>query len=493
MPPSAFSKWFRKDYPYLVSILFFIVFKLLFPYPDAFLDSVNYLQWGLTEAKIAFRPLGYSHFLMLFSGYGSNYINVVVVQYIVFLLSTKFFLDTLFSVFNPNNKIKWLCWVLTIFNPLNFFINNLISTDGLFISFSIVWMASLLHFLYFNKRRYLYLAIHLVSFILLFGLRYNALYYPVVSVLAFLFLKKEKILFKLIPCALTGIVFFMLYNSTCENSEKEVGTPILSGFGGWAMANNALHVYRVTTVDSEMWDDPESKLLHQFILKYKDSITDYGAVVTDRFLWDKKSPLKQYLMRDLMMGKYPDYLNGWWNESVLYNNFGKSLIMHYPGAFIKGFYGPNLGNFFYSPPEVLTKYNTFGQHLEQSWQDYFGVKTNIFTTAYPSVQENFIKFIDVFYVPVSIITLLCSLFVAFLYVKSLVKKQRLTTVFATMVILSGFYVISLLLLTFAHPVLLRYVALLHIYFAVIPVFFFANKLLKGIPAGSTENITAEKQ
>ncbi|PZF72928.1 hypothetical protein [Taibaiella soli] len=476
------ANWARKNYPYLIAIALFIFFKFLFPYPDVFLDSVNYLQWGLTDAQIAYRPLGYSHFLMLFSGYGNNYINVVAFQYLVFVIATKFFLDTIFSIFNPNNKIKWLCWILILLNPINLFINNLISTDGLFISFSAVWLASLLQFLYAGKRKYVYLAIHLISFIFLFGLRYNALYYPAISVLAFLFLKKENFLTKLIPVVLTSAVFLTLYINTCDNSDKQVGVPILSGFGGWAMANNALHVYRVTNVDSSIWDDSDDKELHQFVLRFKDSISGTKTGVTDRFLWDKKSPLKQYLAKDLKLKKYTNYLAGWWGESIQYNTFGKKLIMSYPGAFFKGFYGPNLGYVFYPPTEVLGMYNQYNQHLEPSWQEYFGVHQDQFTTKAPAIQECFVKAFDLFCIPLSIITTLCSLFLAFLFVKTVAKRKSVTPAFATLVILAAFYIISTLLLAFAHPVLLRYILLLHVYFVVVPIFFFANKIFKNLPA-----------
>lgn len=481
MPSFTAANWARKNYPYLIAIGLFIVFKFLFPYPDVFLDSVNYLQWGLSGAKIAFRQLGYSHFLMLFSGYGNNYINVVAVQYLVFVLATKFFLETVFYIFDPGNKIKWLLWILILFNPINLFVNNLISTDGLFISFSAVWLASLLQFFYAPKHKYLYLAVHLVSFIFLFGLRYNALYYPIISALAFLFLKKGDFLPKLIPIALTGVVFFSLYRNTVDNSDKKVGVPILSGFGGWAMANNALHIYRVIDVDSEIWDDPDYKTLHQYCLKYKDSIPGEKTGVTDRFLWDKKGPLKQYLLRDLKLGKYPDYMTGWWNESILYNSFGKSLILRYPGAFFKSFYGPNLGRVFFPPTETLGSYNRFDQRLDPAWQKYFGVQKEQFTARTPALQEHFTKAFDIFCIPVSLLTVFCSLFLVFLYVKTLVTQRPLTPAFATLVILAGFYIISILLLAFVHPVLLRYVLLLHVYFIVVPVFFFVNKFFSGAP------------
>ena len=94
------KKWLLQAF--LFSVAGFILLKLCFPVPDFDLDSTNYVSWALNNLKVAYRPLGYPHFLQILHDNVSGSLSfLIVIQYVLYFLSMLFAFFTIdfFSVF----------------------------------------------------------------------------------------------------------------------------------------------------------------------------------------------------------------------------------------------------------------------------------------------------------------------------------------------------------------------------------------------------------
>jgi hypothetical protein len=457
----------------LVSLALFIGFKILYPYPDFFQDSLNYIQWGLDDLKIAFRPLGYTQFLMAMKSFpGSTHFVIVFMQWALHVVAAIFFCRTIFRIWSLARPLRVVIYACTLFNPLAYFLLNLVNPDSLFISLTAIWLAAMLRFFFVEEKKWWMLGIQAVAFLCLFHLRYNALYYPFFGAAAVLICARS-IREKLIYAAASIIVFAGLYNAALSNAEEHTGARLLSGFGGWAMANNALHIYRLQAVDSDLWEEPEEQLFGQAASTFKDSILNEGTP-TDQFLWNKNSALKQYLFAQIGQGRYPGgYLEGWWQVSELYNDCGTKLIRAYPGAFVQSYFWPNLKSFFLPRAEALENYDVSALTMSPEMQDFLDYqKPPKAPEVVPGLLGNTVNAIRYLYAVITPLTMLAAFGFIGLYAREFLRRRRRPEAPVTAgFILSLFYLATVLLLTFAHPIMLRYVSLPFLYSAPLIVLF----------------------
>jgi hypothetical protein len=475
----------------LLSLALFIGFKILYPYPDFFQDSLNYIQWGLDGLEIAFRPLGYTQFLMVMKSLpGSTHFVIVFMQWALHVVAAIFFCRTVFRIWPLPRPLRIAVYAFTLFNPLAYFLLNLVNPDSLFISLTAIWLAAMLRFFFVAEKRWWMLGIQAVAFICLFHLRYNALYYPFFGAAAVL-LCALTIREKLIYAAASVLVFAGLYNAALSNAEEQVGARLLSGFGGWAMANNALHIYRVQAVDSGLWEEPEEQLFGQAAMSFKDSMPNIGGAPTDQFLWNKNSPLKQYLFAQLGQGRYPSYLEGWWQVSELYNDCGTKLIRRYPGAFLRAYFWPNLKSFVMPPPEAFLEYDANALVMSPAMQDFLDYQKPPKTPeVVPGLLGNTVKVIRYVYALLTPLTALAALGLIGLYILAVLRRRRWPEAAITAgFVLSAFYFATVFLLTFAHPIMMRYVSLPFLYCAPLIVLFLQQLRTT---RGRTDALDAEK-
>lgn len=451
--------------PYFISIVAFITCKLLYPLPDLSLDSKNYIDWGFRKFPVSYRPVGYSKFLMWFDGMPNNHLNIVIVQYIIFLAACFFFNHTVFSLFKFNRKYKIITYWFTIYNPIAFFLANLLLADSLFLSMSMIWLASFILILSHRYNFYLMLGINLLSFYIMFGLRGNALYYPVIMLLAAIFSKKTVKLGVLIVSSIIVGAYF--YNTTMEKTEAFTGTATISGFGKWALANNALHIYHFADVDEDIFENAEELKIHRLAIALKDSIRyEYGMKVTTDYMWNKYSPLRIYLRKNLNQKAYQNYFVGWYAVSDLYSQYGKKLIASYPLAFLQGFLLPNLLNYFVQDLDVFQKYNWGNETLDDKIRGYLDIKGEHLPEDKHGIEEKLMNIVRWIYLPVNILVV-CSLI---WFIITWIKRKNLNDALKLVAI---FYIITLFLSVLAHPLNARYLAVLLLPGSVFPLMFMA--------------------
>jgi len=341
-------------------IIVFIIMKYLYPYPDGISDSGSYIAAAIREGYDGYRPFGYSRFLMLIHSLSSSISFLVIVQYLLNVIASIYFILSLKFFFVSNNKFIYygalaasLCSVTTLY------LTNCVLSDSLFSSLTLFWITFNIWFICEQKKS-IRIGILLLIFITLYflvNLRYTGIIYFVIELLLILFvlLKQNKILAISSSLILITIILFF-YKKQVEATKKIVQIETFSGFSGWQSANNALHVIPYIEFDLHKI---KNESFAEFALYAKSVDTLF---VVDRtsagFMWNNNLPLKKYLFSTINKKGW-NYLKAWTslgkNE---YREFGKYVMLHYPWEYFRYFLLPNSIGFFYPQGDQLyCKYN----------------------------------------------------------------------------------------------------------------------------------------
>ncbi len=368
-----------------VSAGLYPLLKYCYPQPDFFVDSLNYILWAKNDFSATYRPLGYSLFMQginfLFSSPGS----AVFLQYLLFVLSSLFFFFSVDYLFGLPSKLKLPILVIVLCNPILLFQANLISSDSLFCSLTVIWLATCLWIV--KKPGWWALITQLLFLYLCFRMRYTAMFFPLVAIAAFA-VSKAKISYKLIGAGLTLSVISLTVWQQKRTNLLYTNTNVFSGFAGWQIANNALYCYPYTSIKSEELPDFDMQIIDHCVKMNIDSVskmTGVGYV----YLWDMKSPLKKY-HKICMRRDGTDYLASWFTASVALNDYGWYIVKHYPWPFFRHFIVPNSTNYFYPPTEVLANYDYGHIKLTPEAIDWFGISSEYLDCTYPVLQSKVI-------------------------------------------------------------------------------------------------------
>lgn len=349
------------------------LFKILYPYADFFSDSYSYIYAAIAGLNVNLWPIGYSKFILLFHQISHSDTALVVFQYFLIQLSTLYLLLTIFYYYRPGKMVSNILFYVLMLNPVIPYLSNYISSDGLFLALSLCWAAQLITML--HKPTILLLLVHTILIAVAFTVRYNAIYYPIISALAYL-LSGRNTSYKTTGILLPILLMGLFINYTSNETKKYTGTKEFSVFGGWQLANNALYMYP----HIEMNKTPPAACaeFHQTVLQFfqkagpqmKNLRPSDGAF----YLRDQNAPLKVYLAKK--MGAKEDSSGGiqsWGSVSPIYASYGKFLSKNYPVAFIRYFILPNALNYWLPPIEKLSVYNLGSYRvypIAQYWFDY---------------------------------------------------------------------------------------------------------------------------
>lgn len=354
-------------------ILIWIIFKQFYPYPFITLDSVMYIDSATKNLDIDYWPIGYSKFIHLVGQFSHSHTLLVTIQYITIQCSFLYLYFTLKSIFKLN---RWSCYLIllfTLFNPLFIIASNHIMSDALFTAITIIWISQLLNIIVHPKHYMLYTQAILV--LLCLNLRYTALYYPAITILA-LSMSSLKFKEKALGVILTLILLGVFIQYTRLKMEFISGVRSFSSSNGWKKANNALYMYSNLAPTDTSSVPVSFKLIHKIVksyfkgphqkvdlLHYQEE-PSYGCF----YMFSPQSPLIKYdsvktgVLGDLHNLKTSPRCN------VIFNSYANYLIKKYPLQYIKSVIIPNLIAY-YSP--ILEIY---GDHtpLYSEWTDYYG-------------------------------------------------------------------------------------------------------------------------
>jgi hypothetical protein len=334
-----------------------VIFKLLYPYADFFSDSYSYIFAAANRLDVSIWPIGYSKFIWLIHEITYSDTALVVIQYLFIGLSELFLFFTLLFFYEPDKRAILLIFGFMFLNPLLLYISNYVSSDAIFLALSVLWFSQLLWII--NVPHSSQVFSHAILLVVMFSIRYNAMYYPIVS--AFVFIaSRHRLGYKIVGVFLPVIFIGLFVNYTSNKNYEVTGTKQFSVFGGWQLANNALYMYPHITLSSPV---PKSCMEFQKeVDKYFDiAPPDFKSVSPIEgafYIKFSHAPLKQFL------NKHTDIdidntggVKSWGAVAPIFSEYGKYLIKDHPLPFTRYYLLPNAYNYIIPPLEKLEVYN----------------------------------------------------------------------------------------------------------------------------------------
>lgn len=380
----------------IIVIIQLIFFKYWYPYASFINgDSYSYLISAFNNFDIDTYPIGYSKFLRLFSVFSHSDTVLVIFQYLSIQFSGIALIFSLFYFFSPTIITKFSLLILFILNPVFLYLGNYISSDALFLSLSVIWFTLLLWSIF----RPSFIIITTLSVILFisFTVRYNALYYPIITLIGILLINKRKII--LGTTGLTICIFFIaeFISFNKDKYHDLTGTRQFSAFSGWQIANNALYAYKF--VDGNKLKKLPNRFheLDHMVRAYFDSTTNNPNhpegkwMVSTVYMWTNSTPLRMYM--SMKYGKVEEKeFENWAKVAPFYREYGIELIKTYPFEFSKFFLFPNALKFYTPPVEYLKSYSTGVDSVKPIAQLWFNYKSNKLDTIFKDYNVNVLNF-----------------------------------------------------------------------------------------------------
>lgn len=374
------------DRSYLVgatalSLILFFIFKLMYPHPFMVMDSYVYIRPLVEGHSVNSFPMGYTWFLQLFSFFSRSATLLVWVQYLLLEASCLFFFFSLLRIFQPGAKwMKVLLFLFFFVNPLFLFCSNFIMSDALFTTLSILWITQLM-WIMAHPRPYMIFT-HALLLLLVFTVRYNALYYPFIASFILLATRMRPWL-KVAAIVLQFVLIGGFIRYTRGEMERSSGIRQFSPFGGWRMANNALYMYGHVCQENNDTVPARFATLDYMVkryfraVKWVDDLSDArsgGAF----YAADGGSPLVQYKLRQYGQDSAFLDLRTFGQLAPLYSAYGTYLVRKYPGAYCRWFLWPGAIRYAISPTEVFSSLSPFylrQDDIGRQTSSWFGLKT----------------------------------------------------------------------------------------------------------------------
>ena len=434
------------------TIVQFVIFKMLYPFPDFISDSYCYIATNLFNMNVNLWPVGYSKFLLLIHAITPLDTFLVFIQYFLIELSILYFFFNILFLFSLRKNAITILFIFLFFNPLFLYLANCVLSDAIFCALSIVWMTKIFRMLRNPHPRDCIISAILIG--ILFTIRYTAVYYPIINAMSFL-LSEQKVWAKLTgslsPIAL--MIPFVVY--TKNETKKITGTAEFSVFGGWQIANNALYMYDHINV-------PKSKLppatvsLDNMVKEYFTTIPpqqrDVSTIEGTFFIKTQNAPLKKYLFSHYKSEGAIGQFHDWGMVSPIYKVYGAYLIEKYPIPFIKYYILPNIGNYF---TPYLEKFSTYNLEQDKVWplaQYWFQYNTLEIRSVSKTLQGRLFATYPSFFFSLNLIYIFTFVLMLanrwFSYMASFLRRA---------IILSAiFLIVNFCFSVFSTPVVLRY-------------------------------------
>jgi protoporphyrinogen oxidase len=358
-------------------LLQFILLKSRYPYANYMPDSYSYLDAATQNVDVNMWPVAYSKFLRLVSAFTHSDWVVVGIQYFFLQASALLLLFTLNYWLKSGREVRTILFLFFLLDPLPLYVANYISADALFIGFSLLWLTNLAWIIYHPRPWLIYT--HALLILACFTLRYNAIYYPFIALLAFL-LSRQSWRRKLGGIALSLAVISISFFYTSQKMKEVTGHWQFSAFGGWQMANNALYMYQHIRPEDRGPVPAQFAQLENMVRQHMDTLqkvkfTKDDSANTFFYLWSDRGPLVQYAVRQYKKDSTTPYFKRWASEAPLYGQYAFYLTKKYPLQFIENFMLPNTLKFIAPPMEFLGTYNMGADSVARQAKDWFNYKS----------------------------------------------------------------------------------------------------------------------
>jgi hypothetical protein len=291
-----------------------------------------------------------------------------------------------------------------------------------------------------------------------FAIRYTAIYYPIVGLVAFL-LTRARVSFKIagIIAPWLLIISFVIY--TQQKTKEVTGTAEFSVFGGWQVANNALYMYDHIKVDSNKLP-ADTRELDWYARRFYERVAPedrvFGPFPGTYFIKVRFAVLKPYMTDHYKFTRSttpPEEFVSWGKVSPIYKEYGSYLIRHYPVAFAQYYLWLNTKNYFIPH---LEKFGSYNLGMDSVWpvaKTWFNYKTSAVTVISGDLQQNIFFFYPLLFALVNLYFAGTLLYILFnKRIRRLIDWSMARGIILTVFTLLINFVFSV----FATPVVLRY-------------------------------------
>jgi len=339
-------------------------------------------------------------------------------------------------------------------NPVSWYLANMVSSDALFLSLSIIWFTQLIWMVY-SYHKGLILFNSIVLFIL-FTIRYNALYYPLISIAA-LFLNRAYIAKRVGGILISIFLIALFIQYTSKDYKRLSGVYQFSPFSGWQLANNALYAYRY--VDSfhlkklpKKFDSIDKMVRHYFdTTKDTKKYPSEMLVASTVYMWDPRSPLSIYadslVAKDSTVGP----LKKWSKAAPMMKEYGTQLIKTYPKEFVTHYILPNSLKYYVPPIEFLETYNMGLDTVNPIAEEWFNYKTNKVYTRFKDKETYILN-----YYPILVAVMNVLIVLNILSFIGLRLQKRFPNIKKYLLLVGILWSINFCFSVFASPIALRF-------------------------------------
>jgi hypothetical protein len=438
-----------------VILIEFVGFKYFYPYAGFINgDSYVYLETAYHNFNINTYPIGYSKFLRLFSIFTKSDTALVAFQYLFLQTSIVCFMFTLFYFYNPSRITRVFLFIFGVLNPVSLYLANYVSSDSFFLSLSLIWITQLIWICYKPTGTLIFL--NAIVLFILFTVRYNALYYPIIQGVALL-IAKHRLWVKITGFTLGLLLILLFMQFTSSRYLKLSGTYQFSPFTGWQLANNAMYAYRFVKSEDVKKVPSHLQKIDGMVRTYFDTTRDVRKnpqemlIASTVYMWAPNSPLSLYMSDQFKKDSTATALKKWSTVAPLMKEYGSFLIRQYPYQFIRYYLVPNALKYYAPPVEFLASYSTgvdSVNYIATAWFDY---TNNKIKTRFKDFNVNVLNFYPILAGAVNVVLLFSILSFVILrgYRQNLIMRNGLILVACLWVVNFGFSV-------FASPVALRF-------------------------------------
>ena len=328
-----------------------LVMVYFYPYPTFITDSFDYIMVARSQTFWPIRPYGYPVFLSHLHQLSGSIWSIIVSQGLLYALSLTLLLLAIKKYWPPRRK--WAFRVLeafTVLSPTAIFLLNCVLSDALFCCMIFIMLA--MGIVMVKERSWSAMLVYLAVFYAALWVRRSAEFFPLAFLPVFLLNGKPafRISSAVVTAVLVGVFFFQISN----RMEKSTGYRQAStGFDGWQLANNAIHVlpYIPSPEEDGLPDDEDVAFMHKYLYKQFDGYitraTDDGKYVSADFMWDDNAPLMK-MLEYCVKGYELPRLQVWVDIGThALKDYALWLILKHPLPFFRYYIWPNIKNAFH--------------------------------------------------------------------------------------------------------------------------------------------------
>ncbi|SFW89977.1 hypothetical protein [Chitinophaga sancti] len=435
----------------MLSAIIWSLFKIYYPYPNLTFDSYYYIEAAISNSDVSTWPVGYSKFIRLIGSFTHSGNALVTVQYFILQFSLLFLFLSIRIIFVLKKWIYVIIFIFIFINPLFLFGSNHIMSDTLFTALSMLWVGQLIWLIY-NPKPYMILT-HAILLVMIFTIRYSAIYYPVISICIFM-LSDQPLKWKILGIFLMILFIEGFIQYTNHKMELVTGSRQFSYTGGWKQANNALYMYEHTFKQNKGSIPSRFKVIDSITQRYfsephaqVDLLEHLDVTQGTWYTSFSPSPLRQYMKVSKGIAPATSDFKKLAYFGPFYKDYGNYLIKKYPLEFVKYVVAPNIFTYYFP---ILEIYDTDNLAFSLMNTD-FSLKTQQwFNLTTISVPESLIHLRAVILAPYGLIFTvvhICFLFtfIAFLFIggyKDTIRIYAITiSMLATICILNFLFII----------------------------------------------------